>query len=76
MPDKTKKKAPQKRLQSYLRYSGLGVQMIASVLFGTWLGQWIDERVAWEFPVFTIILALAFLSGSFYILIRDLNRDS
>lgn len=69
-------KAPRKRLQSYLRYSGLGAQMIASVLFGTWLGQWIDKQLHWEFPAFTIILALTFLSGSFYVLIRDLNRNS
>lgn len=67
---------PQHRANAYIRYSGLATQMIVSVLMGTWLGQWLDEYLAMSFPLFTVVLSLTFLSGSFYLLIRDLQKDN
>ena len=43
---------------SYIKYSGMGVQMILIILIGVWGGQKLDQFWQLENPIFTAILAL------------------
>ncbi len=72
MKKKDDKYAPAK---AYIRYGGLASQMIVSVLLGLWLGQWIDEKLQMRVALFTIICSLGALVASFYLLIKDLQRN-
>ncbi len=62
-------------MKAYLKYSGLGAQMIGSVLVGVFLGKWMDKTLNLSTQIFTILLSLFFLGGSFYLLIKGLQAD-
>ena len=70
----TKAKSNPSRLNDYARYSGLAFQMIAIILLGVFGGVKLDERVKWEFPVFTLVLTLFAVFLSMYFAIKDLIR--
>ncbi len=74
---KTKKQPPrsQNQFSEYVKYSGLAFQMAALILLGYWLGGKIDKWFDFTLPIFTIILILAFMSLSFYSLIKSLPKD-
>jgi preprotein translocase subunit Sss1 len=75
LPEKNKK--PQsKPLHDYIRYSGLGIQMLATIGIFLWIGMQIDRKLSWEFPVFTIIFVLIGIVGSIISLIKNLSQDS
>jgi hypothetical protein len=58
-----------------VKYSGLALQMAVMILLGFWLGQKLDHWLGLSFPAFTIVLILAFLSVSFYALIKSLPKN-
>lgn len=72
---KPQRRQSQKQINEYVKYSGLAFQMAALILLGYWLGSKIDKWLNLSIPVFTIILILAFLSASFYSLIKSLPKD-
>ena len=74
---KQKSQRPQRQSQinEYVKYSGLAFQMAALILLGYWLGSKIDKWLELSIPIFTIVLILAFLSVSFYSLIKSLPKD-
>jgi len=63
-----------KPLNDYLRYSGLGIQLIVLLLAGMWLGDWVDGKAANSKPWFTILFTLLGLGGGLYQLLRDLLK--
>ncbi len=66
--DKKRKKSP---LNNYAKYSGLAIQMIAIILLGTYAGIRLDAWIAWKFPVFTLVFALASVFAAIYYAIKD-----
>ena len=68
-------RAPEGRGRSGLKYAGLGVQLAASILVFVLAGQWLDRKLGTE-SWFTIGLAMLGFGGTFYSLIRQLNKDS
>lgn len=54
------------RLQSYLKYSGLGFQMIAVLGLAAFAGIKLDEYVGNTNPWFTIVFMLLGVVGSIY----------
>ncbi|WP_157630063.1 AtpZ/AtpI family protein [Thermonema rossianum] len=73
---KNEKKPRSKPLHDYMRYSGLGIQMLATIGIFLWIGMQIDRKLSWEFPVFTIIFVLIGIVGSIISLIKNLSQDS
>lgn len=67
--------APDDSGKSGLRYAGLGVQLAASILVFVLLGQWLDRKLGTD-SWFTIGLAMLGFGGTFYSLIRQLDKDS
>jgi F0F1-type ATP synthase assembly protein I len=62
---------------TYLKYASLATEMIASVVLGAWVGQYLDNDYwALEFPVCTILLIFLGLTATFWRLIRSLNHDN
>lgn len=69
------KKATQKTT-SFLQYSGLGLQMLVTIGAGVWLGTWLDNQQGNRTPIWTLVLALASIAASIYLLIRGLPKQS
>ncbi|MDF1573754.1 MAG: AtpZ/AtpI family protein [Bacteroidales bacterium] len=71
-PQNSKGHKPKKSgLSSYIRYSGLGFQMVAIILLFYWAGSKLDERAGKEKPVFTAILTLLGVFAGLYIVLKD-----
>jgi len=67
---KPKKK---KKVDSYLKYSGMAFQMAGVILVSIFLGQWLDEKMANETPYITILLTLLLFGGYMYKLTKELS---
>lgn len=68
-PNDKKKKEPPK---NFLYYSGMGVQMIAIILVGVGLGQWLDTEGA--FPLYSLIFTLTAVILAMYLMVKDLIK--
>jgi hypothetical protein len=65
-------KEPQKPLNSYAKYSGIGIQMILIIGGGCYGGFKLDEHFKnTETPVFTIILSLLSIGLAMYVVLKD-----
>jgi len=62
------------KFKNYAKYSNMAFQMLAIIGLGTFGGVKLDELIAWNFPIFTIILSLAAVSMAIYISIKDLLK--
>lgn len=67
-PDKEKKG------NVYARFSSLGIQMGVIIAFFTWLGTYLDKKQMNETAVWTIVLSLLGVSGSLYLVIKEVQR--
>ena len=64
-----------KPVNSFLKFSGLGLQMLASIGLGAWLGMKLDQYLELQFPVFLLTFVFAIFGGLMYQLYRSLNKD-
>ncbi len=71
--DKNKQDEPGNAGNSYLKYSGLGFQMIAIIGAFTYAGYKIDEGAKHDVQWVTATLALAGVFISLYIVFRSLK---
>ncbi|MDR9441375.1 MAG: AtpZ/AtpI family protein [Schleiferiaceae bacterium] len=55
-------------------YSGLGFQMLAIILSGALLGDWLDDTYQVENRLFTILLSLLSIFLALFITLRKLLR--
>ncbi len=60
-----------KGANTYMRLSGIGFQMAAIIGLGTYGGWWTDRRLAWKFPLFTLLGALGGVAVALYILFKE-----
>lgn len=65
---------PNKQPNSFLKYSGLALQMIGTLLLFTWLGRKGDEYFKLKTPLLTIVAMLLGLVGIMYKLIKDFSK--
>jgi ATP synthase protein I len=73
---KEHRKDPEKKpvdngLNVYAKYTGLGVQMVIIILLSVWGGIKLDKLLAYENPVFTIILSLLGVFAAIYTAVKD-----
>jgi hypothetical protein len=59
---------------SYLKYSGLAVQLFVVIGVFGWLGFKIDGWLNLKYPVFLLILGFAAFGGMMYQIYRSINR--
>jgi hypothetical protein len=65
------KNEKQKPLNAYAKYSGLGIQMAVIIGGGCYGGYKLDEYYHNQTPIFTIILSLASIAISMYLVLKD-----
>ena len=68
---KSRKKAGNKGINDYAKYSGMAFQMIGIILVTTWGGIKLDKLAAFETPVFTVILSLLGVFAAIYFAVKD-----
>ncbi len=73
LPSKLAQK--QESRNSYLKFSGLAIQMVITIGLMTYLGFKIDGWLELKFPIFLIVLSMGSLFGYIYILIRTVNKE-
>lgn len=56
---------------SFARYSGIAIQMVAIIVIMTFAGVKLDSRRASDTPVFTIIFSLLGVFAGIYTAIKD-----
>jgi Putative F0F1-ATPase subunit Ca2+/Mg2+ transporter len=64
-----------KPVNNFLKFSGLGVQMLVSIGIGAWLGMKLDQYLGLQFPVFLLTFVFVIFGGLMYQLYRSLNQD-
>jgi uncharacterized membrane protein len=60
---------------AYLKYSGLGFQLVAMILIALWLGNKVDTKFNFDPPYFTILFILVAFFGFMAKLVVDLSKD-
>lgn len=69
------KEKKDKPTNSFIKYSGLGVQMLVTLGVGAWLGLKLDHYLNLKFPVFLLTFVFVLFGGLMYQLYRALNKD-
>lgn len=65
----------QKPFNSYLKYSGLAIQMAVTIYLGNLLGKYIDKIAESGSDVFTKIITLLAVFLSMFIIIRQVIKS-
>ena len=59
--------------RNYVQYTGMALEMGLLIFVGAWLGRKLDQWLALEKPIFTLILTLLFTVGAIYRVIKSLE---
>ena len=68
--DNSKKK---KKLDSYLKYSGLGFQLAFVILGSIYIGGWLDSKLGNETAYVTLVLVAVVFGAFMYKLTKELS---
>jgi F0F1-type ATP synthase assembly protein I len=60
-----------KQNQNYSKYTGMAFQLLSAILFGTFLGQWIDTKMGNATPYIAALGALLGVSAGLYLSLKD-----
>jgi len=60
---------------SFLKYSGLGLQLLVSIGLAAWAGLKLDQYLKLKFPAFLMLFVFSAFAGSLYIVYRSLNKE-
>lgn len=64
-----------KQPNSFIKYSGLGLQMLLTLGVGAWLGLKLDQYLELKYPVFLVTFVFVLFGGLMVMLYRNLNKD-
>ncbi|MCE2994001.1 MAG: AtpZ/AtpI family protein [Cyclobacteriaceae bacterium] len=59
---------------TFLKYSSLGLQLLATIGAAGWIGFQIDSYFGYRFPVFLLVFVVIAFSGMMYKMYRSLNE--
>jgi len=68
------KEPNKKKVNEYLKYSGLAFQLAFVIFVGIFVGKYIDTYLGLEFPIATMILVLILFGAYMYKLVIDLMK--
>lgn len=72
----SKNQLPPKQPNSFIKYSNLAIQMGIIIGLSAWGGSKLDAYFKTQEPYFTIIFSLIGISGSLYLVIKDVIAES
>ena len=61
-------------MRNYMRYSGIAVQMGATIFCGAYLGKWLDVKWPMEKKWFTMGFTIFAVAVSLYNTLRQVNK--
>lgn len=64
-----------KAYNSYLKYSGLAIQLLVTIGVFAWLGYKIDDWLELRYPVFLIVFVFAAFAGMMYQLYKSIDKS-
>ena len=64
------------QLNKYLRVSGAGFQMLATIALGVFIGYKLDERYSNDQQIYTVIFSLLFIGIALYSVIKQVSKIS
>lgn len=64
------------RYSSYLRYSGLALQLLLTIGICGWAGYAIDKRAGNRYPLYMLLFGFLGFFGIMYKIYRAVNRKS
>jgi F0F1-type ATP synthase assembly protein I len=64
----------QKKSNRYVRLSGIGIQMAATIFLGAFLGRYLDDKYLMEKKWWTIGLTIFAVAISLYNVLKQVNR--
>ena len=67
------KQSPQNRNRSFLSYTSMALQMIVTILLGTFVGRYIDQKTQTLFPFATLIGALGSIGIALYRVFKSID---
>lgn len=70
------KKDNKKPVKNYIKFSGMALQMGGVITIAALGGDWLDEKQANEFPIWTLVLTLLAIFGSLYQIISGVIKMS
>ena len=70
------KKENENSAKNYIKFSGIALQMGATIFLMAYLGKWLDERYPADKKWFTMFLTILGVSISLYNVIRQLNKHN
>ena len=73
-PPPEKKKKSQSPLNPLVRFSGMAIQMGATIFIGAYSGKYLDAKYEIEGKWFTMALTLSAVALALYVILRQLNR--
>jgi len=72
----TQEKKPKSPINnSYLKYSGMAIQMAAIITLGVFGGKKLDQFFNLKQPVFTLVLSLFAVFAAIYVSIKDFLKN-
>jgi len=77
LPDHSDNPKPkQYNSNSYLKYSGLAVQLLAAIGILGWLGWLLDHYLEFQFPAFMLLFGLLGFAGIMVQVYKSINQDN
>ncbi|MFZ6009663.1 MAG: AtpZ/AtpI family protein [Bacteroidota bacterium] len=73
-PDPSRPNRKLNQYNNYLKYSGLGLQLLASIGVCGWVGYKLDQWLGIKFPAFMLLLGLLGFAGTMYQVYRSINK--
>ncbi len=67
--------SPKKQVKSYVKYSGMAIQMGVTIAFFAYIGKYIDDRYATPKPYWTMGFSLLGVLAALYFLLKDVIND-
>ena len=74
LPDRSQPPKPS-QYNSYLKYTGLAIQILASIAIFGWIGYKLDQWLELRYPVFMMTLGFLGFGGVLYRLIKTMNQS-
>lgn len=65
----------QNQYNSYLKYSGFGIQLLVTLGIAGWLGYLLDGYLNLQFPVFMLLFGFGAFGGSMYRIYKAISKD-
>jgi F0F1-type ATP synthase assembly protein I len=72
MPKPQQTTKSDKSRNAYLVYGGMAFQFLGACLLGVFLGKWLDQKMAYDRPVWSVFLTVGFMVAAMYSVYRQL----